>query len=241
MRRLTVMAPFVVLVAACSPEPAGTTASCDTTRAEILTRGKPKYSQQNEELYIRHFFNDERDGFYVDVGAWHALESSTTAYLDKDLGWKGIAIDAQPGMLQEWKRDRPRARFFQNIVTDHSGAKETLHMRGAISSTDPNHVNRFPDLQDKATVPVDVETITLNDLLAREGVERIDFLSMDIEGGELKALSGFDIERFRPRLVCIEVMVELREGIEKYFAQHKYRRIEGYGQEWHPNWYYASE
>ena len=30
---------------------------------------------------------------------------------------------------------------------------------------------------------------------------------MDIEGGEPKALAGVDIERFKPRLACIEVVV----------------------------------
>ena len=38
-----------------------------------------------------------------------------------------------------------------------------------------------------------VPTITLNDLLPKHGLEKIDFLSMDIELSEPKALAGFDI------------------------------------------------
>jgi hypothetical protein len=50
-----------------------------------------------------------------------------------------------------------------------------------------------------------VETIALRDLLEREGVSSIDFLSMDIEGAEPEALAGLDLGRFRPELACVEV------------------------------------
>ena len=67
-----------------------------------------------------------------------------------------------------------------------------------------------------------VPTITLNDLLAANAVERIDFLSMDIELSEPKALAGFDVRRYRPQLVCIEAHPEVRQQILDYFAQNGY-------------------
>jgi len=65
-------------------------------------------------------------------------------------------------------------------------------------------------------------TITLTELLDKEGLRKIDFVSMDIELAEPKALAGFDIERFRPRLLCIESHVEVRQPILDYFAKHGY-------------------
>ena len=59
----------------------------------------------------------------------------------------------------------------------------------------------------------DVPTVTLTDLLDAEGVQRIDFLSMDIELHEPEALQGFDIERFKPTLVCIEGLLPVRQKI----------------------------
>jgi hypothetical protein len=53
-------------------------------------------------------------------------------------------------------------------------------------------------------------------------VQRIDFMSMDIETWEPKALAGFDIDRFKPQLVCIEVHEEVRQQIIDYFARHRY-------------------
>ena len=72
-----------------------------------------------------------------------------------------------------------------------------------------------------------VETITLNEILRRQEIWRIDFLSMDIEGGEPAALAGFDIQGFRPELVCIEGSPG-RSGITEYFIRNGYVRINAY-------------
>lgn len=42
------------------------------------------------------------------------------------------------------------------------------------------------------TIPVEVEVVVLDDLLAAAGVARIDFIKIDIEGFELEALQGLE-------------------------------------------------
>ena len=67
-------------------------------------------------------------------------------------------------------------------------------------------------------------TITLDDLLASEHVTALDFVTMDIELWEPKALAGFDLERFQPALVCVEAHPEVRQQILDYFARPLHRR-----------------
>ena len=64
--------------------------------------------------------------------------------------------------------------------------------------------------------------IRLTDLLDRAGVSTFDFLSVDVELAEPKVLAGFDIDRFRPALVCIEAHPQVRQQILDYFAAHGY-------------------
>jgi hypothetical protein len=45
---------------------------------------------------------------------------------------------------------------------------------------------------------------------------------MDIELSEPKALAGFDAQRFKPQLVCIEAHPEVRQQILDYFAVNQY-------------------
>ena len=61
---------------------------------------------------------------------------------------------------------------------------------------------------------------------------------MDIEQAEPAALAGFDIERYRPELVCIEAGESVREAIAAYFDAHGYERIDAYLSYDPVNWYY---
>ena len=88
---------------------------------------------------------------------------------------------------------------------------------------------------------VEVPTITINDLLDREGVTKIDFLSMDINGAEPIALAGFDIERFAPKLVHVEASPHRHAELKAYFAEHDYVRIDEYLEHDRINWYYRRD
>jgi hypothetical protein len=73
-----------------------------------------------------------------------------------------------------------------------------------------------------------VQSITLNDLLPQLKMEHIDFLSMDIELSEPKALAGFDLNRYRPRLVCVEAHPAIRQMLLDYFSARSYRVLGKY-------------
>jgi hypothetical protein len=111
---------------------------------DILTSGQKYYSQHDEELIIRHFFDDQKGGVFLDVGCWDWKEGSTTLYLEEKLGWSGIGVDAQAEVRTGYEMHRPRTRFMNYIVTDHSGTLEKLYVAGQISSINEHHVEQFP-------------------------------------------------------------------------------------------------
>jgi hypothetical protein len=78
----------------------------------------------------------------------------------------------------------------------------------------------------------------LNDLLEKNGVTKIDLLSMDIEGAEPPALAGFDIDKYKPELVLIEPTTNTREPILAYLTQHGYERIDKYLERDQQSWYF---
>ena len=204
---------------------------------DILVHGTKLYSQHDEELIIRHFFDDERGGVFLDVGCWDWKDGSTTLYLEEKLGWSGIGVDAQPKVRAGYEQHRPRTKFQNFIVTDRSGMTGKLYVGGQVSSIDEKHVEQFGAQWDQAD-PIEVPTITLNDLLSQNRIEHVDFVSMDIEGAEPKALAGFDINKYKPRLVLIESSPEIREALLLYFKTHGYERIDEYLPYDSVNWYF---
>jgi len=192
-----------------------------------LAQKKELYSQHNEELIIRDFFQDRRQGVFLDVGCAWPKKYNNTYFLESELGWSGIGVDALPEYAEAWKSERRNSRFFNYMITDHSGSIEKFFRAElpGISSVAPRKTFSRKKVKYEE---IRVSTITLTKLLEDAGVERIDLLSMDIEGHEPTALAGFDIDRFRPALVCIEVYHAGQETLGTYFAAHGYERIERY-------------
>ncbi|MFT7246563.1 MAG: hypothetical protein ACI82A_003940, partial [Candidatus Azotimanducaceae bacterium] len=65
------------------------------------------WSQEGEDQILRRIFEQQSTGFYVDVGAHHPKRFSNT-FLFYKLGWQGINIDAMPGSMALFNRERSR-------------------------------------------------------------------------------------------------------------------------------------
>lgn len=206
-----------------------------------LDKYLPKnYSWKNEELIIRHFFNDRPGGFFLDVGAYHYMNNSNTYYLEKNLGWSGLAIDAIGEFEQGYLDHRPRTRFFNFFVSNESNKEAEFYV-----VKDPKHVTKSSALKSHLAnlekEKIQVPTITLNDLLEKLEIEKIDFFTIDIELWEPQALAGFDIKRFLPELVCIEAHKPVQEKILRYFSENEYVRLDQYLLLDQYNWYFVQK
>ncbi len=181
------------------------------------TYGPDKYSMGPEEWILRELLHDQRDGVFLDVGASDPRELSNTYYLESVLAWSGIAIDAQAQYAADYARYRPRTRFRSFLVSDRSDEVLPFYV-----TPEKGHSTANRAWTDGNVRTISVSSITLDDLLARESVSHIDLMSMDIEGFEPKALAGFTLERYRPKVVVIEAHVEVRQQILDYFTAHGY-------------------
>ncbi len=194
----------------------------------FMASHQKQYSQFNEELLIRHFFQDERDGVFVDIGCAWPERNSTTCYLERHLNWTGIAVDAIARHAEEWAVERPHSQFKNYAVCEQSGGTITFYEAAwsGVSSLSEKQATKFTGVKPKA---IQVPAISLNDLLDNAGIDSFSFLSLDIEGAEMQALGGFDIDRFAPRLVCIEGRGrENSKIVRDYFEAHGYEPLDEY-------------
>lgn len=176
------------------------------------------YSQEGEDLILKEFLSDIKNGFYVDIGAHHPIRFSNT-YLFYKMGWSGINIDAMPGSMKAFKRKRPRDI---NLERGISGKKGFLiyymfdepalnsFSEGLSKERDRNSEFKIIGKKKIKTYPL---SYVLDKYLPKGKV--IDFMSIDVEGLDLVVLKSNDWKKFSPRYILIECIEKDIEGIQK--------------------------
>ena len=191
------------------------------------TYGPSRHSRNTEEWLIRDFFQDRRSGVFVDVGANHYRDESNTYFLETQLGWSGVAVDALEAFAADYRVHRPRTQYFARFVSDVTDATAQFYVPEE-NTLVASASFEFTEREGTPGVANEVRTTTLDALLERVGLTHIDFLTMDIELAEPKALAGFDVDRYRPALVCVEAHPDVRQEILDYFTRHGYTVVGKY-------------
>jgi FkbM family methyltransferase len=169
-------------------------------------RGKRSYSQFGEDLFVERFFEGTRSGTWLDVGAFHPRIASNTHALRRR-GWSGVNVDADPDKMRLFRLLRRRDTNVSAAIAGPDGGRAVLQHIGAGSygSMDRLQLDAGPD---------GIPTRTVASVLDDAGIERVTFVSMDVEGLEADILQGFPFERAQPELFCVEVLDWTLDGVQ---------------------------
>jgi FkbM family methyltransferase len=183
-----------------------------------LKAGTKRQKEYREKYLIWEFFDFSREGYFVDVGAFHSRDASQTWLLEK-MGWKGIVIEPQPENAEELRQNRPFSKVYQTALSRPGNEGESNFFVDSVFSTLLPGTRSHTKPYDRQ---ITVSVTTLDKILEKEGHPRIDFLKIDVEGTELDCLRGFDIERYRPKLIFVEDIF-LNLDLHHYLSSKGYR------------------
>ncbi len=167
------------------------------------------YSQEGEDMILRRLFEKKENGFYIDVGAHHPKRFSNTYFFYLQ-GWSGINIDAMPNSMKLFNKIRPRDI---NIEKPISNTKQTLKYYAfnepALNGFSKELSRQRDGLRDYHIIfEKDIETLTLEEVLDNKlpKDKQIDFLSIDVEGLDFEVLKSNNFEKYRPKVILIEIL-----------------------------------
>ena len=168
------------------------------------------YSQFGEDVFLQTLLAGKSSGVYVDVGGFHPRKYSNTRLLYEQ-GWSGINIDMFEKKIELFKFDRPHDINVCCAVSDRNGEITAYEFPGigALDTTDERVARGWAAQFKREYVKRLVPTRTLNDILLENKIEQIDFLNVDVEGAEISVLKGFDIARYKPKCIAIEIHGEV--------------------------------
>jgi FkbM family methyltransferase len=175
------------------------------------------YSQNFEDLYLYRLFSGVDKGFYIDAGAWLPRVDSVTAIF-YDQGWRGVNIEPVKEVFDILSSERSQDINLCLAVVENPST-QTIPM--LLASEDPvasgQHHAIAADSSDSAfffdgqagLAKRDVRATTLREIVEKyASSQRINFLKLDVEGFEYKALLGLDLKSLapsqRPEVILLE-------------------------------------
>lgn len=198
------------------------------------TGRQPRYpvefrSQFGEDVFLWELFAGQTQGFFIEVGAFDGF-SYSVSYAFECIGWEGLLIEPIPERAEACRNRRTASRVV-NAALSRAGVEGDVEFTvvddqfgGMLSylTTSPDHIeaiNRNRQASRRARVPM-----TYMDAVLEQETRRIDFAVLDVEGGELELLHGFDLRARRPRVLVIEDhVVAPTSPLTAYMGQQPYR------------------
>lgn len=156
-------------------------------------------------------FGRRTSGVFVEVGGYDGESFSNTSCL-ADVGWSGLYIEpiaefAQRCRLRHVKN--PDVRVLERAVSDASGEID-IHVGDTLTTIvgeqvlDYEKIDWAKGLHRGETRRVPMERLDI--ILEREGIDPgFDVLVIDVEGAEPQVMAGFDVGRWRPKVILVEL------------------------------------
>ena len=184
---------------------------------------KKYHGNDEEDRVLVENFNMPDKGVFVDVGCGpDGIQGSNSYHFEKN-GWKVLCVDAEPRNAIACKKNR---KNFYSLAIASINGKAKLHQ------------GETPDVSGLITEgeTVDVDCVTLESLLVKENIGKIDVISIDTEGTEMDVWNSFDWKLHKPRMVIVEAVTSgiINPDLPEFFESIGYTWVATIG----PNLFY---
>tara|TARA_Y100000590_G_scaffold368085_1_gene428507 strand:- start:1524 stop:2120 length:597 start_codon:yes stop_codon:yes gene_type:complete len=180
-----------------------------------------------EDLQVKKYFNNKKDGFYIDVGAYHPVHRNNTMLLYEN-GWEGINVDISYFSIKLFNHLRPKDTNLNLAISKTNGYVEMYYQKKlsqlpTIKKENANNVFTGKIKNKK------ILSKTLTEVLnkSKYSEKKIDFLDIDAEGADLDVLESLDFSKYSPELICVEYIGKDKKdsNIFKFLINNGYENI----------------
>ncbi len=193
------------------------------------------FGQSGQDAWLEsNVFKGKRGGTFVEIGGFDGVTGSNCLYFEVFRGWSGLLIEPSPALHAKAAESR-RCPCLCVAVADKDGeavfldVREGLTQMGGLRETlTPGALGAITSNPKTTSVEIKVPTRTLGGIVEENGLTQIDYISLDVEGGELNVLAGFPFDRVAVTAWTIENSRDAKE-INDLMTAKGYRLAEVLG------------
>jgi len=163
-------------------------------------------SQYNQDKYLEeNVFKGYKNGIFVDVGAHDGITMNNTLYFEKYNNWKGINIEPLEQVYDELVKNIPNCINKKCAISNHIGIVDfisnngyTEMLSGIKEHYDTRHLQRLKkenQTEGSTTQIIKVDSERLENILEENNITVINYLSIDVEGGEYEVIKSINFDK----------------------------------------------
>lgn len=188
-------------------------------------------SQYGQDAFVVDLFGGKRDGVFVDIGANDGVSLSNSYVLERQYGWSGLLVEPHASTFEKLVGSRS-SRAVQACAAPDDGVVRFSQIEGGAnmlsgvsslySRRHRRRVARALRKQGGHLSEVEVPAVRIDRLVEEMGFARVDYLSVDTEGGERAIVDAIDLDRFE--VGCISMENNSQDtSVREYMAGRGYR------------------
>ena len=161
------------------------------------------HAQNFEDIILLRALHDVKVGFYIDIGANDpVIDSVSFAFFKKK--WRGINVEPSPYYADLLRKARPDDTVLEAFVSSSPGTVRFYDVSGTgLGTGDQELAEKYAD-EGMGVSALDVETMTLDEVLEHKNIDDIHWLKIDVEGAETDVLESWQESSRRPWIVIVE-------------------------------------
>jgi FkbM family methyltransferase len=187
----------------------------------------------NENVYRIHEHQFKNNGIFVDIGAHDGITINNTLYFEKNNNWTGINVEPLNDIFNKLIKNRPNNININCAVCNNDGEEQfysnigyTEMLSGIINTFDDRHLNRLKNeniIKGSTTEIITVKTKKLETILNENNITHINYLSIDVEGGEFEVIKSINFNNVFIDVIAFESHFDnIGDPIIKYLENKNY-------------------
>lgn len=164
------------------------------------------HSQDKQDEYLEtHIFKGYKNGVFIDIGAHDGKTINNTLYFEENNNWTGVNVEPIKKVYNDLVVNRPNCININCAVCNNDGKTEFIYNKGwtemisGIKNTfDARHTERLQRENKQygsTTEIIEVETKKLETICDSHKISHINYLSIDVEGGEFEVIKSINFDK----------------------------------------------
>ena len=194
------------------------------------------FSQAGQDKIIKEvFFKNKKNGFFIEIGAYDGIQGSNCYHFEKLLNWNGIALEPSIIQFEKLKKNR-KCKLLNSAISHEIKEVEFIEviegltqMSGINDNSFKRNINIISNNEKSKIRSIKLKTITFEQVVTKN--IDIDYLSIDIEGGEMDLLKSIDFNNNEIKVVSVENNSPTEINFKEFFDNKNFIYFDRVGQD----------